>query len=98
GGSGFGGNARLVAVIVALEAGDFTDGRIVFWPSFADRGRRACEIGAESTRLDDRHFDAARADLLGNYLGETFDAPLRSCIGGSADRPYSTSNRGELED
>ena len=75
GGSSFGGIAGLLAVIVALEPGCLADGGIVLGTPFANRRGRAREVGAETTRLDDRHFDPERPDLFREHFGEAFDAP-----------------------
>src|SRR5437773_627236 len=98
GGSSFGGIAGLLAVIIALEPSCLAYGGIILGTPFAHCRGRSCEVGAETTRLDDRHFDAEWPDLFGEHFGEAFDAPLCGCIRGSAHRPYSTSNRGELKD
>src|ERR1700730_17004471 len=44
--------------------------------SFDGRGiahRCSCPIGAKTTRLNDRHFEPERFDLLGKSLAKTFD-------------------------
>jgi hypothetical protein len=87
GSSSFGRITGLLAVIVALEPGSLADGGIVLGTPFANRRGRAREIGAETTRLDDRHFNPEWPNLLGEHFGEAFDAPLCGCIGAQSTGP-----------
>lgn len=56
--------ARLLAVIVPLEAHCSADRGIVLRAAFAKVRGDARKIGAEAARLDDRHLDAERTDLF----------------------------------
>ena len=56
--------ARLLAVIIPLEAHCSADCGIVLRATFAKFCGAACKIGAEAARLDDRHLYAERSNLF----------------------------------
>jgi len=56
--------ARLLAIIVPLEAHYSADCGIVLGATFTKVCGDACKIGAEAARLDDRHLYAERSDLF----------------------------------
>src|SRR5262245_58315382 len=95
---GFGWIAGLSAIIVALEPGYLSDGRVVFGPGGVDSHRRTGPIGAESARFDNRHFDTKRHDFSGEHFRETFDTPLGRLVGAEAGRSPPPTNGRDLND
>ena len=63
-----------------------------------DLGAAVAELGAGAAGLDDGHADAERGDLLGDRLGEAFDAPLGGVVERVAGEGDLAAVGGDLDD
>src|SRR5260370_17107667 len=90
--------AGVGVVIVAWRAGDRANGRMVLRTTAANGCRRARKVSAETTRLNDRDFNAKGADLFREYFRKPFDAPLGGGIRRAAQRSDSPADGAELDD